>query len=345
MKAVHIARFGGPDALVYGDRPVPAVGPGDVRVAVSACGVCRHDALTRSGAFPSIALPVVPGHQIAGVVDEVGADVESLRPGDRVMSTVYQTCGRCVECRDGRQTLCRERPKFLGEDIDGGYAEYVVTAESVWLPLPAGLSAEQGAVLTCTLGTAFHAVTTRAKAEPGETALVTGASGGVGTAAVRLLAAIGVRVLAVTRDAGKADRLRAAGADEVLVSRGGAYRDEVKDLTGSGADFAVDIVGGDGLNETIHSVRPGGRIVVLGNVDGSSVRIKPAHLILKELSLIGTKSITRAELVRLTGLVSRGVVPVEVGQRWDLADAAAAHRAMNGSAVAGRGVLVIASQS
>jgi len=340
MKAVWIEGFGDPGVLRVGERPVPEPGAGDVRVRVEACGVCRHDVLTRSGAFPLTVLPVILGHQIAGVVDAVGPEVTEPAPGDRVLSMVYQTCGRCPECLAGRQPLCRERPRFLGEDIDGGYAQYVVAKADTWLALPDGLAVEAGAVLTCSAGTAYHAIVARGRGQAGETALVTGASGGVGGQAVLMLRALGLVPVAVTRREQAVPALKKAGAEHVIVAPDGKYRAMVKQLTGVGADLAIDIVGGAGLGETMHSVRPGGRVVVLGNLAGGTAQIQPALLILKEIALIGTKSVTREEMATVLALVADGTFPVGTVRRRPLAQAAAAHREMESGEVAGRTVLI-----
>jgi len=339
MKAAWIEGFGGPEAIIFGDRPVPEPGPGEVRIRVEACGVCRHDALTRAGAFPLTVLPVVLGHQIAGVVDAVGPGVEEPRAGERVLSMVFQTCGRCDACMAGREPLCRERPRFLGEDLDGGYAEYVVARSEVWVALPDALSTERGAVLTCSLGTAYHALVTRGKVRSGERVLVTGASGGVGMQAVGMLKALGAWPIAVTRRASAVPALEHAGAAQVVVAPGGRYRDAVKGVTGDGVDLAVDIVGGASLDEAMRSVRPGGRIVVLGNVEGGIAEIRPALLILKELSLVGTKSVTRAEMQELVQLVADGTFAVADPTVRPLREAAQAHVELESGHSLGRTVL------
>jgi D-arabinose 1-dehydrogenase-like Zn-dependent alcohol dehydrogenase len=337
-----IEAFGGPEELVLKEVPRPEPGPGQVRVAVRSCGVCRHDALTRRGAFPKISLPVILGHQVAGVVDTVGPGVAGLQRGQRVMSLVYETCGRCDMCRNGVETHCRERPRFLGEDIDGGYAEYVVAGERTWIELPDGLDFDTSAVLTCTLGTAYHAVVARGEARLGETAVVTGASGGVGRQALDVLRACGARTIAVTSSQPKASNLKEAGADEAVVAEQGSFAREVKALTGGlGADLVVDTVGGAMLLESIHALRPRGRVVVLGNVEGRKVALPPAYLILKEVSLVGTKSITREEMKKLLELVARGVLKPTVSERFPLVHACEAHRRLEESSGAGRVVLTV----
>lgn len=342
MKAVVIDSFGGPEVLRMQERAVPEPGPGQVRVKVRACGVCRHDVLTRAGAFPKIPLPVVLGHQVTGTIDAVGSGVNDISIGQRVLSLQFEGCGECDMCRQDAVAHCVHRPKFLGEDMDGGYAEYMVARRDVWVPLPDALSFEAGAVATCVLGTAFHAITTRAAAKAGETAVVTGASGGVGLHALQVLKLCGVRAIAVTTSPAKEALLRGEGADEVVVARDGKFAGEVKALTGGrGADFVVEMVGGQGIAESIHALRPQGRVVLVGNVKGDLVTLSPAYFILKEVSLIGTKAVTRKEMATVLDLVARGLLHHKVGRILPLDGAGQAHRDMEAGAGPARTVLQV----
>jgi acryloyl-coenzyme A reductase len=343
MTALRIQKFGGPEVLEWGEVPTPEIAPDELLIRVAFCGVCRHDLLTRAGAFPSIALPVIPGHQVSGHVAAVGGEVNGFRLGQRVMTMIYTGCGRCQNCRADNQALCLdERPMFLGEDIDGGYAEYVKVRQDVALPVPEGVSLKEAAVITCTLGTAYHSIVTQAKASSGETLLITGASGGVGIHAVKIAKHLGTRVIAVTSSPGKRSILESVGADEVLIAPDLRFRSEVKSLTdGRGADVVIEIVGASTLNESIRAVRNGGRIVVLGNVDGRSVEIRPAHFILKEIDLSGTKSCTLPELDTVLSLVADGKLDVEIGECIPLNRGAEAHRRMEDGSLRGRLVLEV----
>lgn len=343
MNALQIPKFGGPEVLEWTTVPTPEIGSEELLIRVAFCGVCRHDLLTRAGAFPSIALPVIPGHQVSGHVAVVGGRVDGFRPGQRVMTTIYTGCGRCRNCSAGNPALClNERPRFLGEDVHGGYAQYVKVRQDTVLPIPESVNLQQAAVITCTLGTAYHAIVTQARASSGETLLITGASGGVGMHAVKIARHLGVRVIAVTSSSAKRSMLEAIGADDVLVSPDLQFRREVKSLTdGRGADAVIEIVGASTLNESIRAVRNGGRIVVLGNVEGKPVEIQPAHFILKEIGLTGTKSCTLRELEAVLSLVADGKVDVEMGECIALERGAEAHRKMEDGRLRGRLVLEV----
>lgn len=343
MRAVVLERFGGPEALVLREVRRPQPGPGQVLIRVAYCGVCRHDLLTRSGAFPSISLPVILGHQVSGRVAVMGEGVSNLSVGQRVMTMIYQSCGSCMNCAEGQTALCMtQRPQFLGEDFDGGYAEYVLVDEWMIVPVEDGLPLEKAAVITCTYGTAYHALLTRGGASSRQTVLVTGASGGVGLHLLQLARHFGITVVAVTSSPDKQELLRRFGASEVIVSRDGRFAAAAKKATGGrGVDLVMEIVGGASLDESVHAVRNGGGIVLIGNIEGRPTSIKPAHFILKEISLIGTKSCTRHEVGEVCTLITDDHLGVEVDGRFPLDQAAQVHRMIEGGSSRGRYVLEI----
>jgi acryloyl-coenzyme A reductase len=346
MHALRLVQFGGPEALKWVEVGVPQIGPTDVLIKVGFCGVCRHDLLTRSGAFPSLALPVTPGHQISGVVARTGADVPGLHEGQRVITLSYVGCGECEQCRVGNQARCqRERPRFLGDELDGGYAEYVAVPADITAPVPDAVSLDQAAVITCTLGTAYHALSSRAGVQPGETLVITGASGGVGIHAIKLAKQLDTHVIGITSSAAKEPMIRAAGADEVVVAPDLKFSRSVKSLTsGRGADAVVELVGGPTLAQSIHAIRDGGRVVVVGNVEGGTAEIQPALFILKEITVMGTKACTRSELEHVLSLVAGGRISVEVEGRVPLREGQQIHRLMESGASQGRLVLEVAGE-
>jgi acryloyl-coenzyme A reductase len=343
MHAVAIERFGPPNVLQGMQKPIPAIGDRDILVKVAYCGVCRHDLLTRSGAFPSISLPVTLGHQVSGWVAGFGSDVTGFEIDDRIMTMIYTGCGACVQCLAGNDARCLESvPTFLGEDVDGGYAEYVAVRSNIVLPVPPSIRLDQAAVITCTLGTALHACTTRGAIAPNETVVVTGASGGVGLLAVQVAKAIGARVIGVTSSETHRAVIEDAGADEVIVSNQRKFASAVKTLgQGKGADVVVEVVGTPTLSESIHALAQGGRVIVVGNVTGEPAQLRPAHLILKELSLIGTKSCTRPEIEKALAMIAAGTIKIDVGEVVSYLDAEDVHRRMEAGENEGRIVLEI----
>ncbi len=328
MRACYIESFGGPEKLICGEVPEPRVGEKDVLVQVMASGICYHDTLTRKGVFPRTKLPVILGHQVSGKVVQVGPRVTSLRPGDRVLCLPFATCGECEYCLSGREPLC-EDALFIGEEVDGGYAEWVALPENAWVKIPDNVDDDTASVLACSLGTAYHAAKTIAKIHKDETVVVTGASGGIGTHVIEVLRWIGARVIAVTGSAAKVSYLKQIGADEVVVHDNGSYAKKVKMLTQEkGADCVLDIVGGSFIHESLKSLKRGGRMVVIGNVSGQPAELKPAVLILKEVSILGTKGVTRREMEEILDLLGQGAFHVRISEVHGLEQVSDIHRRM-----------------
>jgi D-arabinose 1-dehydrogenase-like Zn-dependent alcohol dehydrogenase len=342
MLAMRIAGFGGPEALQPARVPVPRPGAGQILVRVAYCGVCRHDLLTRTGAFPRAQLPVTLGHQVSGWVAALGAEVDEHSVGDRVMTMIFSGCGRCAQCVAGLEALCSEKtPQFLGEDRDGGYAEYVVAEARTSIRLPDEVSLEEAAIATCTLGTAYHALMTRGGLEAGQLVAVTGASGGVGLHALSIAKAAGAEVVAVVSSEHSVERVREMGADEVIISAERRYAHELRHRVRRQADLVLEIVGAPTLRESLHAVRPGGRVVVVGNVEGKEVSVPPAYLILKEISLVGTKSCSTGEMRELLVKLARGQLRADVSEVVPLDKAPDVHRRLESGENVGRLVLAV----
>lgn len=343
MTTMRIEAFGSPEVLQQARLPVPLPSASEVLIRVAYCGVCRHDLLTRAGAFRRAQLPVVLGHQVSGIVALVGAEVREFAVGDAVMTMIFVGCGTCGNCVAGLDALCTEiTPKFLGEDYDGGYAEYVVVDERTTVKIPPTVSLAEAAILTCTLGTAYHALIVRGGLAAGETVAITGASGGVGSHAVQIASAMGAQVVGIVSSQAGAEVAAAAGAHEVIVSSERRFANELRVRLGRQADLVLEVIGAPTLRESLHAVRPGGRVVVVGNVEGLDVLIPPAYLILKEISLIGTKSCTKAEMQKVLAMIAKGLVRPEVSEIVPLTEAAELHARMERNEASGRVVLQVA---
>lgn len=339
MRGVVLPAFGGPGVFVCEEvaRPVPAAD--QILVKVAACGVCGHDLLNRAGHFPHTRLPAVMGHEIAGTVVEAGQLVTRFRPGDRVALIQRLPCGLCPLCRSGRENLCVSGPGFYGEQVSGGYGEYVVASERNATPVPDTIPLKVAAVLSCAVGTGFHALR-RAALELNDTVVITAASGGVGIHTVKLARLLGLKTIAISSSESKVERLRAAGATEVVVSPDLSFHKQVRDITdGAGADAVIEIAGKPTFNSSVRSLRAGGRMVIVGNVDPGTVPLNPAMSILKELDFIGSAHATLADLQKVIDLVVRGEIEPEIAAFVPVEDAARAHQIMEDRATSGRVVL------
>ncbi|MFN2164640.1 MAG: alcohol dehydrogenase catalytic domain-containing protein, partial [Anaerolineae bacterium] len=211
MKAVRIVEIGEP--LEMQDIPVPPVGAGEVLVRIKAAGICHSDVHYRAGASPVGPLPLTPGHEVAGIVEKVGAGVSTLRAGDRVCLHYLLTCGQCHHCRSGHEQFCPEG-QMIGKNCDGGYAEYIVVPARNAVHLAEGIPFEQGAVLMCSSATSFHALR-KGQLQAGETVAIFGA-GGLGMSAIQLAQALGaLEVYAVDINPEKLQQAQSYGAHPV----------------------------------------------------------------------------------------------------------------------------------
>jgi D-arabinose 1-dehydrogenase-like Zn-dependent alcohol dehydrogenase len=338
VKAVVLHEVGPPENLRLEELPRPEVTPAHVLVKVRAAGVCHRDVVDRRGGFPFMKRPVIPGHELAGEVVAVGEGVTGLAPGDRVVNLHRAPCGDCAYCRAGHEPRCLRSAEVFGLTVDGCYADYVLAHAGCLLPLPAAVPYEEGCFLACTAGVALRGLRARAGLVAGESVLVTGASGGVGLHALQVARALGARTLAVTSSPAKADALAAAGADEVIVSTDGAFHKPVR--ARGGVDVVLDCVGAPTLNASIRSVKPMGRVVVLGNVTIERAEVNPGLFILSEITLQGSSGCGAADLRDVLAWVESGRLRPVLAETLPLAAAPEAHRRLEAKAVTGRLVLL-----
>lgn len=339
MRAAVLPKFGDPNVFEVADVPAPQPAPDQMLVKVSACGVCGHDLLNRAGHFPHTQLPAVMGHEIAGVVVEAGPLVRQFKVGDRVAVIQRIPCGVCQACRSGQESICVSGPGFYGEGISGGYGEYVIASDRNAVLLPDSIPLHIGSVLSCAIGTGYHALR-RGEFKLGDTVVITGASGGVGIHAVKLAALMGLRVIAISASPGKQDRLLDAGASDVVVTSDYNFHGEVRELTqGKGVDGVLEIAGARTFPSSVRSMRAGGRMVVVGTMEPGNLPFNPAMAVLKELEFIGSAHATLTDLRRVIELVAAGRIAPEIGKTMPSSEAAEAHRAMEAREIVGRVIL------
>ncbi|PBC69667.1 alcohol dehydrogenase [Streptomyces sp. TLI_235] len=306
MRAMVLDSIGGRLEVREVATPVPPVG--GVAVQVYATGLCRSDWHAWAG-HDDIALPHVPGHELAGVVAAVGAGVEKWSVGDRVTVPFVCGCGVCEWCRAGDAQICpdQEQPGFTHW---GSFAEYVAlhAADTNLVAVPDAVSFEAAASLGCRFATAYRALTGRARLARGEWTTVIGA-GGVGLSSVMIAKALGAKVIAVDRNSGALDAAKALGADHVLVADGCDVPAQVHEITGGGSHVAVDAVGSEQTLETsILSLRRRGRHVQIGllpPVNGHP-RVPMARAIAWELDLLGSHGMAAADYPGMLALIERG---------------------------------------
>jgi NADPH2:quinone reductase len=321
VKVVRFHEFGGPEVLRYEDASQPEPQAGEALIKVSAVGVNYIDIYHRTGTY-KVQLPMTLGGEAAGVVEAIGPGVTEVRIGDRVVSTA----------------------------VHGAYAEYAIAPVAKLVPLPEGIDERQAAAVLLQGMTAHYLVDGTYQIQPGDTALIHAAAGGVGQLLVQMAKARGARVFGTTSTEEKAALVREAGADEVILYTEADFEAEVKRLTdGRGVDVVYDSVGKDTFDKSLSSLRPRGLMVLYGQSSGVVPPFDPNTLQWKGSIYLTRPTLahytaTRDELLRratdvLSG-VANGSLKVRIEREYPLAEAAQAHRDLASRKTAGKLVLL-----
>ena len=319
MKAIRVHSFGDPEVLQLEEVPDPKAGPGQVLVRIKAVGVNPLDTYIRAGSYArKLPLPYTPGSDTGGIVEEVGEGVKRVKKGDRVYTIGTQT---------------------------GAYAEMAVCTEAHVFPLPASLSFAQGAGVHVPYYTAYRGLFFRAQAQPGETVLVHGASGGVGTAAVQLARAAGLTVFGTGGTEAGRRLILNEGAHQALDHKVSGYLENGVALTGGrGFDVILEMLANVNLGKDLGALAFGGRVVVIGS--RGTVEINPRDAMSRDAAILGMlimnvseKEQTRIQAAVQAGLENGTLRPV-VGREIPLSEAPRAHRAVLEPGAHGKIVLV-----
>ena len=302
MKAVRLVKTGQP--LQMQEVSIPRIEEQDVLVRVKAAGICHSDAHYRAGVSPVLSLPLTLGHEVAGVVEEVGSQVRNVKAGDRVCLHYLVTCGDCYYCSTGNEQFCTSGA-MIGKHRDGGYAEYISVPARNAFSLLDELSFEEGAVLMCSSATSFHALR-KAEVKPGERVAIFGV-GGLGMSAVQLARAFGaLDVYAVDVDEKKLEVAERFGAVPVNAKAGDPV-EELRRLTGGkGVDVALELIGLPlTMQQAVRSLAIFGRAVVVGITDRTFEIAPYADLLMKEAQVLGAADHLAQELPLLLEMVRR----------------------------------------
>jgi len=310
MKA---AVFYGPNQpLKVEEVPMPVIGAGEVLVKVAACGLCHTDIGYIDHGTPTFKKPpLILGHEISGTVFEVAPDVTTFKVGDRVLSPAVFACGECNPCREGRGNTC-ENMKMPGNDVDGGYAEYVKAPANNLFHLPDEIPLIEGAIIADAITTPFHAVKNRSGVKPGDKLLVFGC-GGVGLNLVQIANAAGASVYAVDIMQLKLDKAKELGAVGTFNPKD--YPDDksfvkaVKKATGgAGVDIACEVIGNPKTLETAFNlVRNGGRLVIVG-YPPSPMTLNASKVMYREMEVVGSLGCSLQDYPKAIEMVRNGKI-------------------------------------
>ena len=321
MRAIRIHEFGGPETLRYDEVPLPEPGVGEARVKIDAVGVNYVDIYQRTGQYPG-PLPMIPGREAAGVVDAVGPGASDARPKDRVA--------------------------YAGQV--GSYAEYAVVPAWMLVPIPKALDIRQAAAVMLQGMTAHYLTHSTYPLQPGDSALIHAAAGGVGLLLAQIAKRRGARVIGTVSTEEKARLARTAGADEVILYTQVDFETETRRLTdGKGVNVVYDSVGQTTFDKSLNCLKPRGYLVLYGQSSGAVPPLNPQVLSAKG-SLFLTRPtlahhmLDRAELLQRAGDLFRWITAGELNVRIDatfpLKEAAEAHRYLEGRKTKGKVLLI-----
>ena len=283
-RALRLREPGPITNFVMESLPLKAPGPGEVVIKVGACAIAFRDVLDRQGAFKFINRPTVLGHEFAGTIAAVGEGVARRKVGDNVCSLHWDQDAAWPSPLNKVGAV----DSMFGLTCDGGYAEYVTAKQGSVVTAPNWLSAVEASSIMSTFGTVWEGAITRGGLCGGQRVLVTGASGGVGSAAVSLCKALKCEVTGVTSSSAKADYVKSLGCDDVVVAGpSGEFKAKPHDMV-------IECVGGPTFAGSLRATAPGGKIILLGNVENSKVSLPLGFCILNSVSIVGSDSIRAA---------------------------------------------------
>ena len=345
MKAMVLHGVGQP--LKLQEVAVPTPGPNGVLIRVRACGIGLTVVKGVATEGRSKSYPRIPGHEIGGDVVAVGSEVSTVKVGERVTNHYYLTCGQCLQCRSGRETLCQDPRGQVGAACDGGYAEYVLLPERNIVHIPDGVSYVDAGVAADAIATPYHACHKEARIHPGDHVLIIGAGGGVGIHMVQMARLCGGRVLAADIGDDKLALAKKWGADEIIDARHGDLAQQVKSLTGGrGVNAAIDMVGApETLDGAIRSLATRGRMVIIGSklTSGADSRLMLdlRDFQFRGLELHSSRYVNTGEIIRTLEIVRQKRITPVVTQTFSLDQVEQAHELIRRNATAGRLAMVI----
>lgn len=291
--------------------PTPEPGQGEVLVKVAGCGLCHTDLHYIDHGVPTFKKPpLVLGHEISGTVAGLGAGVKQWQEGQQVLLPAVYGCGQCQLCRTGRENICSQMIMF-GNNVNGGYAEYVIAPAKDVIALPPEIPLVEGAIIADATTTPYHAVVNRGRVKPGDQVVVFGC-GGIGLNVVQIAAAVGGRVIAVDIVDEKLEWARQLGASATINANAVERVDkEVRRLTGGGADVGFEAIGYPTTQEqTFASLRTGGRFVVVGFAT-EPMRLATGRVMYREMEIIGSLGCPAADYPRVLELARQGKIKVK----------------------------------
>ncbi|QGA53634.1 alcohol dehydrogenase catalytic domain-containing protein [Sulfolobus sp. E5-1-F] len=292
--------------------PDPKPGKDEVIIKVNKAALCYRDLLQIKGFYPRSKYPLILGHEVVGTIEEVGENVNEFMKGDRVTSMLFVPDWSCEYCKRGEEVYCKNNVLYA-QELDGFFAEKAKVKASSLVKVPEGVSDEGAVIVPCVAAMVYRGLK-KAGIKEGEIVLVTGASGGVGIHAIQVAKALGAKVIGVTSSESKA-KIVSKFADYVIV--GEKFSEEAKKI--GDVSIVIENVGPYTLEESMRSLRSGGKIIQIGNLDPSvTFNLRLGYLILKDLSLMGHIGANKKDIIETLNLVKEGKIKPVIGNEFRL---------------------------
>lgn len=337
MKAMVVEEYNKP--LVYReDFPDPVLwAENDVLIRVTACGLCATDLKVQHGYLETPALPIIPGHEVAGVVVEVGSSVKNVKVGDRVISSTYMRCCSCDYCRRGRDTLCDNLEGRLGITVNGGFAEYMRAKAHCLVKLPDNVDDAQACIIPCGAGVPYHTFMRIAQVGSSDQIIILGA-GGIGLQAIEMCKLCGAKVIALDIDEEKLNLARQHGADFTVNTKKPGFEAE---LTSFG--LSTMLFDSSGVPEMITrcaaALKKGARIITITYGPGKDLVLPLTDVVLKEFEIYGSRGVGIQDVSDMVDLLAEGKFSPEV-RRYPLSKLNEVMEALAENRLIGRAVMI-----
>jgi len=340
MRAVQLVTHGNPGGFQVTDLPKPVPAPDEVLEQVKACGLNRLDLWAEEGGLPiKLQLPRILGCEIAGVLVELGDDVDQWRLGQKVAIQSNLFCGLCEYCLKGDESICLNG-SLLGIDRDGGFAEYVTVPARALVQIPTNLDFTASAALTLAGSTAMHMLTNRAEVRSSEWVLVIAGASGVGTYAIQIAKQLGAQVISTGSSEAKRNFAQTLGADFVIDSNQENWPAQVREITKKrGVDLVVEHVGGQIFEKSFQCLARGGLIVTCGATAGRNVEINLWPLFVKQQCVIGSYGRNRVDIEATLDWAAVGKIKPVIHQTFPLERTAEALASLRSRSVLGKIVI------
>ena len=302
------------------DVPTPEPGPGEVRVKVAACGICHTDLhYLDHGVSTFKEPPMILGHEISGTIDAMGSGVAGIETGDHVIIPAVLTCGQCENCRRGRENICNNM-LMVGNNIDGGYAEFIVVPAKDLIPVPKHLDLANCSIIADALSTPYHAVVNRGEIKPGQVVSVFGC-GGVGINVVQFAALSGAKVIAVDLSEEKLEIAKKLGAYATFNAKEEKVEKAVRKATG-GCDVTFEVIGKpEVMLQAMATLKTGGRFVMVGYT-ADALKISAARVMYREMDIRGSLGCRPVDYHSIVSLADQGKVVLDslISNRYSIDD-------------------------